>query len=81
MILKEIMKQLPQIDAQFEHKPEPEYANRVLDELLRYYTLDQIALHSGICRRSISYMRHRGFSFPDQIVLEVLSNKRQFADG
>ena len=72
------MKTLPQIDAQFEHDASLDYANKLLDELLSGLTLDQIALHSGICRRSLSYMRHRGIlSFPHQLALEILAGKRK----
>ena len=74
------MKRLPQIDAQFERDDSAEYANELLDELLKYLTLDQISAHTGICRRSLSYMRHRGvLSFPDQVTLEILANKRVLA--
>ena len=74
---------LPQIDAQFEHDPSPKKANELLDKLLTYYTLDQIALHSGICRRSLSYMRHRGMLvYPHQLTLEVLAGEKQLlTDG
>jgi hypothetical protein len=79
--LKEIMLKLPQIDAQFDHNSDPLYASEILDIMLKYYTLDQISLHSGICRRSVSYMRHRGFrSYPDQLVMEILAGKRSL-DG
>jgi len=68
------MNELPQIDAQFEHNVTPEYANQLLDELLTKLTLDQISLHSGICRRSLSYLRHRGIqNYPWQLTLEVLA--------
>ena len=75
--MKENMKKLPQIDAQFEHNQTTKYANELLDRLLSELTLNQIALHSGICRRSLSYMRHRGIlNFPHQLALEVLANVR-----
>lgn len=72
--MKANLPELPQIDAQFQHNSKPDYASELLDDLLNGLTLDQIAAHSGICRRSLSYMRHRGIrSFPDQLALEVLA--------
>ena len=80
MKLKESMRTLPQIDAQFEQNKTAEYANELLDKLLRRLTLDQISLHSGICRRSLSYMRHKGIhNYPWQLTLEVLSGERKLA--
>ena len=81
MTLKAKQPELPQIDAQFEHRVEPDYANQILDDLLDWYTLDQISAHSGICRRSLSYMRHRGIrSYPDQLALEVLSGYKSLVE-
>lgn len=81
--MKEAMKSLPPIDAQFEHRPDPEYASELLDRLLRYYTLDQISLHTGISRRSVSYLRHKGFhTMSDQLIMEVLAGVRSLTtDG
>ena len=75
--MKEILKGLPQIDAQFEYDDTTEYANKLLDELLRYFTLNQISSHTGISRRLLSYMRHRGIStYPMQLSLEILSGSK-----
>lgn len=69
--------ELPQIDAQFEWNPTPEYANELLDKLLEYFTLQQVSSHTGICKRSLSYMRQRGVrSFPFQIALEIMAGER-----
>jgi hypothetical protein len=74
MTLKEKLSGLPQIDAQFEYKGTPEYANELLDHLLRFFTLNQIASHCGISRRNLSYMRHDGIkNYPMQLTLEVLA--------
>jgi len=74
------MRQLPQIDAQIEFNSDPAYAAEILDNLLRFYTLDQISAHSGISRRSISYLRHKGFhTMPDQITLEILAEVRKLS--
>jgi hypothetical protein len=76
--LKESPQELPQIDAQFQQDKTVDYANEVLDKLLRYYSLNQISLHTGICRRSLSYMRHSGIrSFPYQLAMEILSGMRR----
>jgi len=73
MTLKEPLKELPPIDAQAHFNPSPEYANEVLDKLLRFYTLSQISAHTDISRRNLSYFRHRGIStYPMQIALELL---------
>jgi hypothetical protein len=79
--LKERPKGLPQIDAQFEFDPSSEYADEVIGELLRYYTLDQISNHAGVCRRSVSYMRHRGFpTYPVQLSMEILCFRRELVE-
>lgn len=81
MILKEILKGLPQIDGQFEYNESKEYANELLDTLLRYFTLNQISAHTGISRRLLSYMRHRGVStYPMQVVLEILAGVKVLED-
>lgn len=54
-----------------------DYANRLLNNCLRFYTLDQIAAHTGICRRLLSYMRHRGVNnYANQIALEILAGAK-----
>lgn len=75
---KEKPSALPQIDAELEWDKSPEYANQILDTLLDSgYTLTQVSHYSGICRRSLSYMRKRGIrSFPYQIVLEIMAGER-----
>lgn len=81
MTSKEKLNGLPQIDAQFEHNNTPEYANELLDELLRYFTLNQIASHCGISRRNLSYMRHDGIkNFPMQVTMEVLAGRKKLQD-
>jgi len=92
--LKELPKQLPQIDAVMEHVKCPvhaeisrgcahckgalKFANKLLDELLQSYTLRQIASLTGICKRNISYMRHRGINtYPMQLALELLAGRRK----
>jgi hypothetical protein len=77
-ISKENPNALPQIDAQYEFDDTPEYANQILDKLLEDgFTLTQVAAHTGICRRSLSYMRQRGIrSFPYQIALEIMAGER-----
>ena len=70
-------KELPQIDAQFEFNDTPEYANKLLDRLLTVFTLRQVSAHTGICRRSLSYMRQNGIrSYPYQIALEIMSGEK-----
>lgn len=78
MTSKEQQSALPQIDALYEFDDSPEYANKILDKLLDGgYTLTQVAAHTGICRRSLSYMRQRGIrSFPYQIALEIMAGER-----
>lgn len=77
MTLKEKLSGLPQIDAQFEYNNKTEFANELLDELLRYFTLNQIAAHCGISRRNLSYMRHEGIkNYPMQLTLEILSQRK-----
>jgi hypothetical protein len=79
---KEKLNGLPPIDAQFEFRPEPEYAKEVLDYLLRFYTLDQIMSHSGLARRSLIDYKHTGFPrYSVQLTLEVLAGMRPLADG
>lgn len=76
--MKEPLKILPQIDAQFEFNPDPAYANAILDDLLRYYTLDEIGLTVGVSRRFVSYLRQKGFDkFPTQLAFELLSGVRR----
>lgn len=77
-ISKENQSGLPQIDAQYEFNDSPEYANKILDKLLDDgFTLTQVSAHTGICRRSLSYMRQRGIrSFPYQIALEIMAGER-----
>jgi hypothetical protein len=75
--LKVQPKELPQIDALRDHDRSTKYANSLLDDLLKNYTLIQIAAHTGICKRNISYMRHRGINtFPMQLALEALAGRR-----
>jgi hypothetical protein len=72
---------LPQIDAQFQHRKDTIFSNELLDELLRFYTLNQISLHTGICRRSLSYMRHKGIlNYPDQLAMEIMAGTKRL-DG
>lgn len=79
--MKEKLNGLPQIDAQFEHNSTPEYANELLDELLRFFTLNQIASHCGISRRNLSYMRHEGIkNFPMQVTLEIMAGHKMLDD-
>lgn len=76
--MKEPRRELPQIDAQFEFNGDPEYANELLDKLLRYYTLDEISLSTGVSRRFVSYLRQRGFDrFPTQLAFEVLAGVKR----
>ena len=76
--MKEMLKELPKIDAQTDHNDTLEFANDLLDDLLRFYTLDQISAHSGISRRNLSYFRHRGITtFAMQLTLEVLAGRRE----
>lgn len=76
--MKAPLKELPQIDAQFEFNGKPAYANEVLDRLLHHYTLDEIALNTGVSRRFVSYLRQRGFDkFPTQLAFEVLAGIRR----
>lgn len=80
--LKEKLRDLPQIDATIDFPPAGsaeniDYANRLLNNCLRFYTLDQIAAHTGICRRLLSYMRHRGLnSYANQLALEILAGAK-----
>lgn len=80
--MKEMLKELPQIDAQFEfyEKGSVEsvaYANKLLNTLLRFYTLHQISSHTGIGVRLLSYMRHRGVNtYPNQIALEIMAGAK-----
>ena len=79
--MKEVRNTLPQIDAIADFNPSPEYANYLLDRCLKYYTLDQISAHTRICRRSLSYMRHRGVgTYPMQLTLEVFADIKVFED-
>ena len=79
--MKELPNELPQIDAQFEYDGTPEYANELLDEMLRHYTLNQIAAHCGISRRNLSYMRHGGIkNYPVQITLEIMAGRKRLDD-
>ena len=79
--MKEKLNGLPQIDAQVEYNGTPEFANELLDELLRYFTLNQIAAHSGISRRNLSYMRHEGIkNYPMQFTLQVLSGAKALVE-
>jgi hypothetical protein len=74
--LKEKLNGLPQIDATFQFNSSKEYANELMDDLLRYFTLNQIEAHTGICRRNLSYFRHKGIStFPMQLTLEILAGR------
>jgi len=75
---KENPSALPQIDAQYEFNSDPQYANKLIDQLLQGgFTLAQVASHTGICRRSLSYMRQNGIrSFPFQIALEIMAGER-----
>jgi hypothetical protein len=78
MTLKEKLNELPQIDAQFEHDSTPEYANQLMDDLLKYFTLNEISAHTGISRRNLSYMRHRGINtYPMQVILEIMAGYRK----
>ena len=79
--MKESTKRLPQIDAVMQHDDSTVFANKLLDELLARYTLNIISSHTGICRRSLSYMRHNGIrSFPDQLALEVMATRKPLAE-
>lgn len=79
--MKEKLNTLPQIDAQFEHDNTPAFANDLLDDLLRYFTLNQIASHAGISRRNLSYMRHDGIkNYPMQVTLEILAGRKVLDD-
>ena len=74
MTLKERLNKLPQVDREKEYDGSLEYANSILDHLLRFYTLSQISAHVGISRRNLSYMRHEGIkNYPMQVVLEILA--------
>ena len=76
MTLKERLKESPQIDAVLNYNPTLEYANWILDQLLRFYTLTEIADQTHISRRVLSYMRHRGIgSYPVQLAMEILLGK------
>lgn len=76
--LKEVLKDSPPIDKLRDFDPSPEWANVVIDQCARFYTLAQIEAHTGISRRLVSYMRHRGFNnFSNQITLEILAGIRK----
>jgi hypothetical protein len=80
--LKEPRKELPLIDAVFEfyepHTDEAvDYAAKILDTCLRFYTLDQISALTGISRRLVSYFRHRGFNtYSNQLTMEILAGTK-----
>ncbi len=74
--MKERLKELPQLNAVENYNPSVEYANELLNELLRFYTLDQIESHTHVSRRALSYMRHRGIgAYPMQLAMEILAGK------
>ena len=77
--LKEVLNESPPIDKLRDFDPSPEWANVVIDQCARFYTLAQIEAHTGISRRLASYMRHRGFnSFANQLTLEILGGIKRF---
>jgi hypothetical protein len=60
-----------------DHDPSPEYANGLLNDLLKYYTLTQIEAQTGVSRRALSYMRHGGITrYPLQLAMEILAGRR-----
>lgn len=80
--LKEPLPELPQIDATLEYNPSPEYAAAVVDEALRYWTLDQIAAHTGVARRSVVNYKADGFPrYPVQLTMEIFAGVRRLNHG
>lgn len=76
--LKEVLSDKPPIDRYRDFDESPEYANMVIDQCARFFTLAQIEAHTGISRRLVSYMRHRGFNnFSNQLTLEILGGIRK----
>lgn len=74
--MKEPLNALPTINGALYHDTSPEYATEVIDKLLRYFTLSEIADFSGISRRNISYMKRLGFrNYPMQVTLEILAEQ------
>jgi hypothetical protein len=77
---KERLSELPQIDKLRDHDRSPGFAITLLDEIMRYYTLNQIEAHTGISRRNLSYMKHNGINtYPMQLALELMAGRKVLA--
>lgn len=74
MTSKEPLNACPQIDKIRDFDQSTEYATWLLAQCMKHYTLEQVAAHTGIARRLLSYFRHRGIStYPMQIALEIMA--------
>jgi hypothetical protein len=62
--------------------PEAEFAAKLITDLQRFFSVDQIAYHTGMSPRTIFYIKRNGVpGYPAQLALEILAQRILIRDA